>query len=607
MTALPALFLAGLPGAGKSTVGRALAARLDRPFFDLDAVVAARAGASIAAIFAAEGEAGFRAHEAAAVAALVDGPAGRDGDGRQPVVALGGGTLVDAANRAALAAAGLVVVLDAPLDVLAARLTAAPGERPLLGDGAASIWPRLARLHARRRSIHGALPWHVATAGRDVDAVAAAVAALAGAVAADARRRTTRAVWVGGRGGGTRVLIGHGLLGAAGAIAAAEGDGAGRVVVSDAHVAPLHAPALTAALAPGGGDSAAPGGGDSDAPGGGGGDAHDGGAPHGTGRDTDVDAAGEDRPARIVVPSGEAAKTPAQLAALWDGLHAAGLDRTGQVWALGGGALTDVAGFAAATFLRGVAWTALPTTLLGMVDAAIGGKTAVDLAAGKNLAGAFHAPRRVIADLDTLSTLPAPVFTAGLAEVVKAAVVGDAALLAALEARVAGGHDAAAGAAGWPPDALAEVVARAAAVKAAIVARDPRERAGGRRVQLNLGHTFAHGIEHASGHAISHGAAVAVGLVWAARLAARHGVLADPALPERLRMLLAALGLPTDLAAAAASAAIAPPPPAAVRAAMAADKKRAAGRLRFVLPVAIADVRLFDDVAESDVAAVIGG
>ena len=592
MTALPAQFLAGLPGAGKSSVGRALAARLDRPFLDLDTVIAAHAGASVAAIFAAEGEAGFRAREATAVAALVDGLAGRDGDDRPPVVALGGGTLVDAANRAALAAAGMVVVLDAPLDVLAARLTAAPGERPLLGDGAASIWPRLARLHARRRAIHGALPWHVATAGRDVDAVAAAVAALAGAVAADARRRTTRAVWVGGRGGGTRVLIGHGLLGMAGAIAAAEGDGAGDVVVSDARVAPLHAPALTAALAPGGGNSAAP---------------HDVGADDGTARATRVGAAGAARPARIVVPSGEAAKTPAQLAALWDGLHAAGLDRAGQVWALGGGALTDVAGFAAATYLRGVAWTALPTTLLGMVDAAIGGKTAVDLAAGKNLAGAFHAPRRVVADLDTLSTLPAPVFTAGLAEVVKAAVVGAAALLAALEARVAGGHVAAVGAAGWPPDALAEVVARAAAVKAAIVARDPRERAGGRRVQLNLGHTFAHGIEHASGHAISHGAAVAVGLVWAARLAARHGVLADPALPERLRVLLAALGLPTDLAAAAASAAIAPPPAAAVRAAMAADKKRAAGRLRFVLPVAVADVRLFDDVAEADVAAVIGG
>ncbi|MFN8422385.1 MAG: hypothetical protein U0470_03010 [Anaerolineae bacterium] len=172
---------------------------------------------------------------------------------------------------------------------------------------------------------------------------------------------------------------------------------------------------------------------------------------------------------------GETAKSAAAVEQLWDAWQAAGLDRRGHVVALGG-ALTDVAGFAAATYLRGVAWTAAPTTLLGIVDAAIGGKTAIDRPAGKNLAGAFHNPRRVIADTDALRTLPADVFADGLAEVVKAALIGDPALLTMLEAHVAAGYDPSAGAAGWPSDVLVDVIVRAIAVKAAIVARDPRAR-----------------------------------------------------------------------------------------------------------------------------------
>ncbi|MEO8084264.1 MAG: shikimate kinase, partial [Ardenticatenales bacterium] len=226
---IPPLLLAGMPGAGKTTVGRAAAARLGRPFVDLDDVVAAEAGLSIAAIFALEGEAGFRRREAAAVAVLVDGLA-------DVVVALGGGTLVDERNREVLCAAGLVIVLDASLEELAARLGRPGQERPLLGsqgrgrreraespDDPPSVWPRIARIWGQRRALYGALPWHVQTAGRDVEAAAEAVIALADSVADDARRKTARAVWVGGAGGGYRALVGPGLLGAIGAIVAAEG------------------------------------------------------------------------------------------------------------------------------------------------------------------------------------------------------------------------------------------------------------------------------------------------------------------------------------------------------------------------------------------------
>jgi len=574
--------LAGMPAAGKTTLGRALAARLGRRFIDLDDVVAHGAGMPITAIFAAEGEAGFRTREAAAVATLVDDLRARP----DAVVALGGGTLVDPANRAALAAVALILVLDAPIDVLAERLAAAPGERPLLGGTVArgsaagdsiagrstSVWPRLGRLHGRRRALYGTLPWHVETGTdrRGVDATVDAAAALVEASAATSGWASTRAVWVGGGGGrgpgagggGHRVVIGRGLLHALGAVLRVEGTAGPVVLVSDTTVAPLHAADAAASL-----------------------------AAHGL------------APATIdVLPAGEAAKCDASLLALWNGWQAAGLDRTGHVVALGGGALTDVTGFAAATYLRGVAWTAVPTTLLGMVDAAVGGKTGINLAAGKNLAGAFHPPRRVIADIAVLATLPADIFAAGLAEVVKAAVIGDGALLETLEARAAAGYDPTLGAANWPDDDLVDVIARAVAVKALIVHRDPREREGGRRVVLNLGHTFAHGIEKAAGYGVGHGQAVAVGLVMAARLAERIGVLVEAELPRRLAALLADLGLPTDVATVAPTI-----EPGAILAAMAADKKGVGGRLRFVLPVGVGDVRLFGEVRMGDVEAVVGG
>jgi 3-dehydroquinate synthase len=270
-----------------------------------------------------------------------------------------------------------------------------------------------------------------------------------------------------------------------------------------------------------------------------------------------------------VLPAGERQKTLDNVAALIDALVAARVNRDGIVLALGGGVVGDVAGFAAASYQRGIAIVQLPTTLLAMVDSSVGGKTGVNHPAGKNLIGAFHQPAAVLADTDTLSTLPDRQLRAGFAEFVKAALVADAAFFRWLEgnrARVLARE----------PDALAEAIRRACGIKAAIVAEDERDE--GRRALLNLGHTFGHAIEAGSGYGnVLHGEAVAAGLVLAAELSARTGRIA-PADAGRVRALLAAAGLPID-------------PPRLGRERMlelmAMDKKVEGGQVRLVLLDAI--------------------
>jgi 3-dehydroquinate synthetase len=207
------------------------------------------------------------------------------------------------------------------------------------------------------------------------------------------------------------------------------------------------------------------------------------------------------------LPPGEAAKSVESLEALW---HALRLERGGTLVALGGGCTTDAAGFAAATYVRGVAWVAVPTTLVGQVDAAIGGKTAIDLAGGKNLVGAFHWPVRTVVDPATLETLPEQEHANGLAEVVKTGLLAGNAL--------------------WQLP-VEEQVRRCAAFKTAVCLRDPHDR--GERAQLNLGHTFAHALEAAAGFDLPHGRAVALGLLAALRLSGLETTVVDEVLrPE---------------------------------------------------------------------------
>jgi 3-dehydroquinate synthase len=293
----------------------------------------------------------------------------------------------------------------------------------------------------------------------------------------------------------------------------------------------------------------------------------------------------------VVVPAGEAAKTLAQAGELYDRLLGARLDRGSVVVALGGGVVTDLAGFVAATYMRGIAWIAVSTTLLGQVDASVGGKTGVDHPRCKNLIGAFHQPAAVLADVSTLATLPEEEFRTGLAEVVKHAVIRDADLFSLLEAQVDRllARD---------PQVLEDVVARNVEIKADIVMADPQE-SGLRRI-LNYGHTIGHALESVAmasagklgGQVVTHGRAVALGMMAEAHIALKRGLMHRGPL-ERQKHLLKRFGLPVSLQAAVDLD--------QCLAIMQHDKKAVAGRLRFVLPEGIGAVRDIDDVTAEEV------
>lgn len=273
--------------------------------------------------------------------------------------------------------------------------------------------------------------------------------------------------------------------------------------------------------------------------------------------------------AQCLLPDGEEYKTLASVARIIDALVDARMNRDCMVLALGGGVVGDIAGFAAASYQRGVACLQLPTTLLAQVDSAIGGKTAVNHPGGKNLIGAFHQPAAVITDTDTLGTLPDRELRAGLAEVIKAALIADSAFFAWLEEQIEA-------LLARKPAALAEAIRRACEIKAAIVASDEREQ--GQRALLNLGHSFGHAIETGLGHGRwLHGEAVAAGIVLAAELSERSGRLGAGDV-GRVRVLLARAGLPVD-----------PPRLGSDRmlSLLGMDKKVAGGRLRLVLLDAI--------------------
>lgn len=291
-----------------------------------------------------------------------------------------------------------------------------------------------------------------------------------------------------------------------------------------------------------------------------------------------------------ILPPGEQEKTLARFGEVLEALAALGASRDAAVIALGGGVIGDLAGFAAACWMRGVRFVQLPTTLLAMVDSSVGGKTAVDLPAGKNLVGAFHQPAAVIADTDTLRTLPDRELRAGLAEVVKYGAIADEGFFAWLEA-----HGDALLA--RDPDALAEAIGRSCAHKAAIVARDETEQ--GDRALLNFGHTFGHAVETEQGFGgLNHGEAVAVGMALAARLSTALG-RAPAADAQRLGALLARLGLPTALPAGLAADAL--------LARMRLDKKNRSGALRLILWRRLGQAEIADGVPDDAVLAGLSG
>jgi shikimate kinase/3-dehydroquinate synthase len=445
--------LIGFMGAGKSTLGAAVAARIGRPFVDVDRRIEERAGDTIVEIFRSWGETAFREieEEEAREALMAVEPT---------VIALGGGALGCDATTRLLRERATTILLDVDVDTAWKR--SRETGRPLASDEA-----EFRRLFEERAPVYAEAADAIADDQDDVVLAA----------------------------GGVRVQVGS--LELLGELLPGDGSAA---LVADAHVAGIYGADAQLALGP--------------------------------------------RLATThTVPRGEEAKTAAVCERLWQELQ---LDRAGLVVALGGGCTTDVAGFAAATYLRGVPWAAVPTTLVGQVDAAIGGKTAIDLRGGKNLVGAFHWPVRTAIDPALLETLPDAERRAGMAEVVKTGLLAGERL--------------------WElPDA--ELVRRCAVYKTAVCLRDPHDR--GERAVLNLGHTFAHALEAAAGYeTVTHGHAVALGLHAALRLSVEHLGL-DPAVQADADAVLAPRPVSVDVERAWT--------------ALKRDKKAAAGRVRLVL------------------------
>lgn len=293
------------------------------------------------------------------------------------------------------------------------------------------------------------------------------------------------------------------------------------------------------------------------------------------------------------IAAGEQSKSLPVLTSIYDALVDLRADRKSVVVAVGGGVVGDIAGFAAATYNRGLPFAQVPTSLLAMVDSSVGGKVGINHPKGKNLIGAFHQPLGVLIDPDVLATLPDREYRGGLAEVVKYGVILDAAFFAFLEANADAINRR-------DPVAISHVIARSCRLKADVVERDEFETTG-LRAALNYGHTFGHAFEALAGYGgLTHGEAVAIGMAHASRLAERRGLI-GPDATARQAALLTAFGLPTALPQALTF------PSEQVLSAMRLDKKSATGRLRFILPTRIGEVRLVDDVPENDVTAVLRG
>jgi shikimate kinase/3-dehydroquinate synthase len=527
------LVLTGFMASGKTAVGRAVADRLGREFVDMDAMIEARAGKPIARIFAEDGEPAFRQIEAA----LCEELSTRDG----LVIAAGGGALVSLANRARMMASGAVVCLTCGVDEIFRRVDG-NADRPLLAvtDGRAQI----EQLLQARREAYAAIPWQIDTATLSIEAVTDRVIEIADVI-------TLPVHYPGGQ---YDIHIGNGVLRHIGGALRAIGiaDGSQVAIVSNTVVAPLYAARVEASLRSAG-----------------------------------------FLPFVCSIPDGEQQKTLATVASLYDQFLAGGLDRSGTVLALGGGVTGDVAGFAAASYMRGVRFVQAPTTLLAMVDASVGGKTGVDLPQGKNLVGAFKPPALVLIDPAVLATLPADEFRSGMAEMIKHGVIGDAGLLAELASgQIVNPQDGSSRETSrqgkW-----AERIARALRVKIAIVEEDPFEQ--GRRAVLNLGHTVGHALERLGDFSLRHGEAVSIGMVAAAKIAVELG-RADVSLADRIEAILSAWGLPVRC----------PPFDAdAILAAMTHDKKKQRHGLRWVLPHAVGQVEIIADVSPQVVKSVL--
>ena len=466
------IVLVGFMGAGKTTVGRELAGILGLPFIDIDERIEMSAFKPIPEIFAAEGEPRFRALERDAIADAIAG--------ENAVVAVGGGALGDPRTRTALEWHDVVHLEVGFTEAM--RRVGGTTNRPMLSKGD----PR-ALFDERARYYKGLAKVTVATDGKKPEAIAREIAAALGLetqgsvhrVVVDASRRY-------------EVIVGAGINAHAGDLLPDLPSAESAFVLTHPSLQSLAEPVVRSLMQ--------------------------------RGLKAEI----------LELPEGEGAKSLDEAGRLFARLAAAPAHRHDLVVGVGGGVVTDVAGFVASTYNRGMPVVHVPTTLLAQVDAAIGGKTGVNLAAGKNLVGTIYQPHAVLCDVEVLRTLPEVEFTSGLAEVAKYGFIQDPSLLDLLTERAPQLRQR-------DPDLLREIVYRSASIKARVVAMDERE--GGLRAILNYGHTFGHAFEYASGYSLRHGHAVALGMMAAAYLAHELGRI-EPEVVDRHRLVLEALNLP---------------------------------------------------------------
>ncbi|MBI2324500.1 MAG: 3-dehydroquinate synthase [Chloroflexi bacterium] len=514
------LFLVGPPGVGKSVIGRELARVLGAAFLDADDAVERITRRPNARTIIDEGIERFRDHESRVLERLRPTPSWQ-------VVATGGGMTIRPANRERMRSLGLIVGLRGSIATVARGLERTMDKREHLRVEGISPRAHAERVLRERREAYADVDVEIRVDGTTPDEVARAIAAWI---------VSARGIRIDVHGPRTYpVLVRAGVLEHVGRHLADLGWNGRIAVAGDRVAARHHLPAVTASL-----------------------------------RDAGME------PVVLRVPQGEAAKSKAALGRLWRDLASAGIGRDGGVVAVGGGATGDLTGFAAATYMRGIALAHVPTTLLAMVDSSIGGKTGIDLPEGKNLVGAFHAPSAVFSDPSTLATLPDRQVSSGLAEVVKTAFLSDRESVeqTARSLERVLGHDL----------ALATLlVSMSAEMKAAVVSADERE--AGLRELLNFGHTLGHAYEAASGYRVTHGEAVAVGMVFATALAEELGLAARTLRPA-LEDLLGRARLPVRARI-----------PARAWGLLGRDKKARAGKNRWILPRRVGRFSEVTDVA----------
>ena len=499
------IFIYGPPGSGKSLLGRLLARSLNLNFIDLDELIEKSVNATISEIFTCDGEARFRKRECENLDRILEGD--------PSVVALGGGALLNEMNREKVESAGEVLCLQARPDTILARLNANSVKRPLLAGGEQQM---LLDLLSNRAEHYKSFSLNMPTDQGSPESLVWEAQIQLGKF------------HVTGMEIGYDVIIANGGLGNLGPEMSDRGLGGPVAVVSDDNVAPFYVQGVIESLSS-------------------------------SGYKTES----------IIIPAGENNKTINTITTMWEKFVSLGLDRGSTVVALGGGMVGDLGGFAAATYLRGVSWVCVPTSILAMVDASLGGKTGADLSFGKNLIGAFHPPGLVYADPTVLSTLPEAEKRSGMAEVLKHGIISDPILFDMCSC----GLDVV-------DKNLDEIIRRAMAVKVQVICEDPYER--GVRATLNLGHTLGHAVEKTSNYTLRHGEAVAIGMVAAARYSEESG-LAEDGLTQNIEAALERIGLPIRMPDSL--------PHESIIRAMGVDKKRAAGKVKLVLPVAIGDVR----------------